>query len=101
MYESLVSRLQLNLQRIEVARHHVPEVSSSGQFQEVLLAKQGLHLFEEIVINMSLQGQIVCVAQDQFFFVSKEWARLICSNCVDLCRGQSYGFGNLTLSAAA
>ena len=56
-------RLQLDLERVEVARHHVPEGRCRSQFDDLFLPKALLHLTIKIILHFGFLRQFFRVPQ--------------------------------------
>ncbi len=56
-------RLQLDLERVEVARHHVPEGCRRSQFDDFFLPKALLHLAIKIILHFGFLRQFFRVPQ--------------------------------------
>ena len=80
----MVYLLQIDLQGVQIPRHHVPEGGGRSQIQNIVLPDEIPHLLKQAVVDLTLLGQLLGVADDQLVVVAEQLARLVRGDAVDL-----------------
>src|SRR5262249_54068256 len=87
-------RLQIDLQGVQIARHHIPKRNGAGEVHEVLLTNAIFYLVEERVIHLSLERQVLGVFDDALIVLTKKRTGLVRPYAIDLGAGNARPFGD-------